>query len=165
MIAIYTLLLLFLIQFDFSDLFRQMYRLANVTLNDTETVLVYQIDYLNNLSLILNQYPPRTIQNYLIMRLLWVVIDYMPKKYRAITQQLVQALQGTTTEKKRSIMCNEFVNGVMGFAVSRPYLKKYFDDDARRQVRIAMQGMFSITEWSSYSPWKWLVIFAMLLLV
>jgi predicted metalloendopeptidase len=142
-----------------------MYRLANVTLNDAETVLVYQIDYLNNLSLILNQYPARTIQNYFIMRFLWVLIGYMPKKYRAITQELVQALQGTITEKKRSITCNKFVNVVMGFAVSRPYLKKYFDDDARRQVRIVMHGMFFIMEWSSYSPWKWLVIFAMLLLI
>jgi predicted metalloendopeptidase len=45
-----------------------------------------------------------------------------------------QAFRGTTAERPRSIICGSFVNGNMGFAVSKIYIERYFDENARNQV-------------------------------
>jgi hypothetical protein len=40
--------------------------LANVTLEDSETVVVSELDFLTNASVILDQTSPRILQNYFI---------------------------------------------------------------------------------------------------
>ncbi|CAF1544153.1 unnamed protein product, partial [Rotaria sordida] len=51
----------------------------------------------------------------------------------SIKENVQRRLRGTTAEQSRKIICGNFVNGNMGFAVSKLYIKKYFDDNARNQ--------------------------------
>jgi predicted metalloendopeptidase len=61
-------------------------------------------------------------------------VTNMPKRYRLIREPFDQTLRGTTAERPRSIICGSFVNGNMGFAVSKVYIKQYFDENAKNQV-------------------------------
>jgi predicted metalloendopeptidase len=61
-------------------------------------------------------------------------VTNMPKRYRSIREPFDQTFRGTTTERPRPIICGSFVNTNMGFAVSKIYIKQYFDENARNQV-------------------------------
>ncbi len=59
----------------------------------------------------------------------------MPKRYRSIREQFDRVFRGTSAERPRSITCGAYVNNNMGFAVAKLYIKKYFDENARNQVK------------------------------
>ncbi|CAF3960773.1 unnamed protein product [Rotaria sp. Silwood2] len=52
--------------FDFLGYLHELYLLANVTLIETDIVTVSELEYLRNVSLILNQQSSRTLQNYMV---------------------------------------------------------------------------------------------------
>ncbi|CAF1147439.1 unnamed protein product, partial [Adineta steineri] len=58
----------------------------------------------------------------------------LPKRFRSIRDNFDHVLHDTTAEPPRTVICGSFVNSVMGFAVSKPYIKKYFDDNVRNQT-------------------------------
>ena len=97
-------------------------------------VSVNQIDYLHNVSMIINQYSPRVVQNYLVWCFVFEMLDYMPKRFQMIKQNLNDLMLGTSGKQSRSIECSTSVNNVMGFAISRLYIEKYFSEQTRNQV-------------------------------
>jgi predicted metalloendopeptidase len=108
--------------------------LANVTLMDTDIVFISEIDFLRNASFIINQQSPRTLQNYIVWSFMMSQIDNMPQRFRTIKQQFNKIFREITTERSRTITCATYVNENMGFAVSKLYVNKYIDKDARNQV-------------------------------
>ncbi len=58
----------------------------------------------------------------------------MPRRFRLIREPFDQIFRGTIAERPRSVTCGNFVNANMGFAVSKVYIKQYFDENARNQV-------------------------------
>ena len=122
------------IQFDFTDYIRRAYLLGDVVLDDSDPVTLDNLQYLRNVSLIINQYPSRTIQNYVIWRFMMQQADYMSRQLREIKKRFDKMLQGNIAEELQKSTCATFVSNVMGFAVSKLYIKKYFDENARNQV-------------------------------
>ncbi|CAF0891456.1 unnamed protein product [Rotaria sordida] len=116
--------------FDFTDYVRRSYLLGNVTLQDTDIIAVSEIEYLNNVSLILQRASPRTIQNYIVWRFILSRTSDMPQHIRIIRQRFDRIFRGTNTERPRTVRCGSFVNRILGFAVSKLYIKKYFDENA-----------------------------------
>lgn len=102
---------------------------------DTDLVFVTEVDYVRNVSLIINQQARRTIQNYLVWRFLMSRIDSMPKKFRIIKQEFTKIFREITTERPRTITCANYVNNHMSFAVSKLYVNKYIDKSARSEVQ------------------------------
>jgi predicted metalloendopeptidase len=84
--------------------------------------------------LIISQTSSRILQNYFVWRFVMNRVTNMPKRYRSTREPFDQTFRGTTAERPRSIICGGFVNGNMGFAVSKVYIKQYFDENARNQV-------------------------------
>ena len=124
----------FFLQFDFYNYLRRLYLLANVTLVDSDLITINEPEFFHHISLLISQQSPRTIQNYLIWRFLMNQAKNLPKKYRDIKQIFIQAYQGIITEPSRNTTCAIYVNDNMGLAVSKLYIRKYFDADARNQV-------------------------------
>lgn len=106
-----------------------------MSLLDTDIVSVREMEYLRNVSLIIDQSSPRTIQNYMIWRFMMKQIDLMPRRLRMIKEEFDRIFQGTNTQRSRAITCGIYVNDNMGFAVSKLYLGTYFDRDALTQVK------------------------------
>ena len=153
----------FFLQFDFDDYLRRLYLLGNVTLIDTDWITINEPEFFRHVSLILSQQSSRTIQNYFIWRFLMNHAKNMPKKYRDIKQIFIQAFQGIITEPSRNTTCAIYVNENMGLAVSKLYIRKYFDANARNQVieRLICSLVFLYYWWRSL--WKWSSIFERLL--
>jgi predicted metalloendopeptidase len=86
-------------------------------------------------SLIIDRTPSRVLQNYVLWRFIMHRIDNMPKRFRSIKENFDHIFRGTTGVRPRNVICGNYVNGNMGFAVSKLYIKQYFDDNARNQVK------------------------------
>ncbi len=104
-----------------------------MNIEDGDVLDVSEFDYLSNVSSIVDRTPSRILQNYVIWRFMTHRIDNMPKRFRSIKENFDHVFRGTTTERPRTAICGNFVNGNMGFAVSKVYIKKYFDNNARNQ--------------------------------
>lgn len=108
--------------------------MVNITLADTDIVTVSELEYIRNVSLIINQQSPRTLQNYMVWRFIMNQASIMPKRFRNMRQQFDKVFQGVNAESPRDISCGKFVNTAMAFAVGKLYVKEYFDKTARNQV-------------------------------
>jgi membrane metallo-endopeptidase-like protein 1 len=108
--------------------------LANITLIDTDIVTVSELEYLRNVSLIINQQSPRTLQNYMVWRFIMNQVSYMPQRFRTIVQKFDRVFRGINTQQSRRISCGVDVNNIMGFAVAKLYKDEYFDQNARSEV-------------------------------
>jgi predicted metalloendopeptidase len=124
----------FSVQFNFPNHLRRLYAMANVILIDTDIVAVSEVEFLRNVSLIIDKQSPRTVQNYMIWHFMMNQVDYLPERFRDIKQKFLQVFKGIAFEPTRAIACANYVNANMGLAVSKLYIAKYFDKNARNQV-------------------------------
>ena len=121
-------------QFDLTGHVRRSYMLGNVTLLDTDVVSVSELEFIRNASQILEETSPRTLQNYMVWRFMMRRAANMPQAIRVFKDRFDRVFRGTTAEQPRTILCGNYVNSNMGFAVSKVYIKQYFDETARNQV-------------------------------
>ncbi|CAF3931320.1 unnamed protein product [Rotaria sordida] len=54
----------------------------------------------------------------------------MSQQIRNIRQRFDRIFHGTNAERPRDVECGSLTNAYMGFAVSKLYIKKYFDENA-----------------------------------
>lgn len=108
--------------------------MVEVPLIDTDVITINEIDYIRNVSLIITETSPRTLQNYLVWRFLMIQTANMPRRFQLIKQEFDQVYRGTNTLPSRIIYCGEYVNNIMGYAVAKLYKDRYFDTNARNQV-------------------------------
>jgi membrane metallo-endopeptidase-like protein 1 len=99
-------------------------------------VSVGEVEYLCNVSTIIGQTSSRTLQNYIVWRFMLHQVDNMPKRFRVLKKKIDRISRGITAERLRTVICGKYVNDNMGFAVSKLYIKKYFDEHVRIQVII-----------------------------
>ena len=109
-----------------------------MTLKNDDIVTVDEIDYLYNMSLLIEQTPKRVLQNYVVWAFLLRRLDDMPKRVRVLKEKFDRIFRGTTAERPRTSICGNFANANMGFAVSWLYIRQYFDHSARNQVKRTM---------------------------
>ncbi|CAF3818094.1 unnamed protein product [Rotaria magnacalcarata] len=144
----------FMTNFNFTNYLRQSYLIGNITLLDTDIVSISEVAYLVNISSILQQAPPRVVQNYLIWRFMMNRASSMPRRIRSTREQFDRVFKGTSAEPLRTTTCANYVNDNMGFAVSRLYVQQYFNDIARNQskeiiknIRSSMMMMLQKATW------------------
>lgn len=92
------------------------------------------MEVLKNISKIIDEESLITIKNYLIWRFLIKYIDYMPKRFRILKEKFNKIFAGVEKEKPRKIKCAQQVNKYMGFAISKLYINKYFDQYSKEKV-------------------------------
>jgi predicted metalloendopeptidase len=129
-----------IVQFDFTGYLREVYRLGHVILNDHDNISISELTFLRNASSIIDRTPARIVQNYFVWRFMMNRAANMPKRYRAIRELFERVFRGTTAERPRLITCGMYVNVNMGFAVAKLYIKKHFDQNARNQVSVFVNG-------------------------
>jgi len=78
----------------------------------------------------------------------------LPRRIRSIREQFDRVFKGTSAEPTRAITCANYVNDNMGFAVSRLYIQKYFNENARNEskdiiknIRSSMMEMLLNATW------------------
>nr|KAF6506586.1 membrane metalloendopeptidase like 1 [Rousettus aegyptiacus] len=100
-----------------------------------EEVVVYGTPYLQNLEDIIDLYSARTLQNYLVWRLVLDRISSLSRRFRDARANYRKALYGTTVEEVRWRECVSYVNSNMESAVGSLYVKAAFPGDSKNVVR------------------------------
>ncbi|CAF1624746.1 unnamed protein product [Rotaria sp. Silwood1] len=119
--------------FGFTNYIQHIYSLSNIPLYDNDIVSVSELEFLRNASSIIDSSSRRVLQNYIIWRFIMSRISDMPKRYRALKDPFDEAYRGTFAQRPRSITCGSYINSNMGFALSKIYIKQYFDESAKQQ--------------------------------
>lgn len=122
------------IQFDFLGYISELYLLGNVTLTESDIINVSELEYIRNVTSLVNQTPSRTLQNYIVWRFIMIQAGNMPQRFRAIKQKFEQVFQGISSQPSNVMSCVGYVNNIMGNAVAKLYKDEYFDSNARNQV-------------------------------
>ncbi|XP_027621230.1 membrane metallo-endopeptidase-like 1 isoform X3 [Tupaia chinensis] len=108
---------------------------VKIKLLPNEEVVVYGIPYLQNLENIMDIYPARTMQNYLVWRLVLDRISSLSQRFKDARVNYRKALYGTTVEEVRWRECVSYVNSNMESAVGSLYVKEAFPGDSKSMVR------------------------------
>uniref|UniRef100_H0WNI6 Membrane metalloendopeptidase like 1 n=1 Tax=Otolemur garnettii TaxID=30611 RepID=H0WNI6_OTOGA len=108
---------------------------VKIKLLPNEEVVVYGVPYLQNLENIIGTYTSRTLQNYLVWRLVLDRIGSLSQRFKDARTSYRKALYGTTKEEARWRECVSYVNGNMESAVGSLYVKEAFPGDSKNMVR------------------------------
>ncbi|XP_049731821.1 membrane metallo-endopeptidase-like 1 [Elephas maximus indicus] len=108
---------------------------VRIDLLPEEEVVVYGIPYLRNLEDIIDAYSARTMQNYLIWRLVLDRISSLSQRFKDTRVNYRKALYGTTVEEVRWRECVSYVNSNMESAVGSLYVREAFPRDSKKMVR------------------------------
>ncbi|XP_021015789.1 membrane metallo-endopeptidase-like 1 isoform X4 [Mus caroli] len=117
---------------------------VEVELFPDEEVVVYGIPYLENLEDIIDSYSARTMQNYLVWRLVLDRIGSLSQRFKEARVDYRKALYGTTVEEVRWRECVSYVNSNMESAVGSLYIKRAFSKDSKSTVRELIEKVRSV---------------------
>ncbi|XP_060055892.1 membrane metallo-endopeptidase-like 1 isoform X2 [Erinaceus europaeus] len=108
---------------------------VKIKLLPDEEVVVYGIPYLQNLEDIIEDISPRTMQNYLVWRLVLDRISSLSQRFKEARTNYRKALYGTTVEEVRWRECVSYVNSNMESAVGSLYVKEAFSGESKNLVK------------------------------
>ncbi|XP_006871796.1 PREDICTED: membrane metallo-endopeptidase-like 1 [Chrysochloris asiatica] len=108
---------------------------VRIKLQPNEEVVVYGIPYLKSLEDIIDAYSARTMQNYLIWRLVLDHISNLSQRFKDTRMNYRKALYGTTVEEARWRECVSYVNSNMENAVGSLYVREAFPRNSKKMVR------------------------------
>ncbi|XP_053777819.1 membrane metallo-endopeptidase-like 1 [Desmodus rotundus] len=108
---------------------------VKIKLLPDEEVVVYGIPYLQNLEDIIDAFSARTMQNYLVWRLVLDRVSSLSQRYKDARANYRKALYGKTKEEARWRECVSYVNSNMESAVGSLYVKEAFSQDSKDVVR------------------------------
>uniref|UniRef100_A0A2K5Q626 EEF1AKMT4-ECE2 readthrough transcript protein n=1 Tax=Cebus imitator TaxID=2715852 RepID=A0A2K5Q626_CEBIM len=114
--------------------------LSPLELSDSEPVVVYGMDYLQQVSELINRTEPSILNNYLIWNLVQKTTLSLDRRFESAQEKLLETLYGT---KKSCVprwqTCISNTDDALGFALGSLFVKATFD----RQSKEIAEGMIS----------------------
>ncbi|NWR57767.1 NEP protein, partial [Bucorvus abyssinicus] len=120
--------------FNWSKFINEIMSTVQISVENTEHVIVYDPEYLIRLKPILTNYTARDFQNYMIWRFVMDLVSSLSRNYKDTRNAFLKALYGTTSETAVWRRCANYVNGKMENAVGRLYVKEAFAGDSKHVV-------------------------------
>ncbi|XP_055984412.1 membrane metallo-endopeptidase-like 1 [Sorex fumeus] len=120
--------------FNWTLFIRMVLSSANIPLLPDEQVVVYGVPYLQSLEDIIDTFSARTLQNYLVWRLILDRISSLSQRFRDARANYRKTLYGTTVEEVRWRECVSYVNSNMESAVGSLYVQQAFPEESKRAV-------------------------------
>ncbi|XP_071439612.1 neprilysin-4-like [Hetaerina americana] len=100
------------------------------TLNST-IVVVFGFRYFKDLAGLLEKYPPRTVQSYMMWRFASHRASNLDSRFLAAIAQLRRTLTGREEEPPRWETCVAHTTAALGHAVGSLFVKRYFDEQSK----------------------------------
>ncbi|KAL5015470.1 hypothetical protein ScPMuIL_009740 [Solemya velum] len=126
---------------------------VNISIQDNEPILVTSPNYFYNLFNVMEKHSNRTIVNYMMWGMIMSRTSQLPRRFREMGKDLRKAVSGTVTSRPWWKTCSSFVNGNLGLAVGRLFIKETFDEDAKtnanliHHIRGAFRELISELDW------------------
>ncbi|KAL3861161.1 hypothetical protein ACJMK2_007226, partial [Sinanodonta woodiana] len=144
--------------FDWLRYLEMIFSYVNLTINETEVVVVYAPEYLEKLMTLLANTSNRTIVNYLQWRIMMNRVTNLADKHRETRKEYHKTIYGSETERARWRDCVDYVNDNMGDAVGRLFVGMHFDEDAKKSalemihdIRAAFNELLEEVDWMDHT--------------
>ncbi|XP_054009657.1 neprilysin-4-like isoform X1 [Hylaeus anthracinus] len=102
--------------------------------NISEPVVVFALQYIQDLVNLLAKTSPRTIANYLLWRFVKHRVNNLDDRFQEAKQKFYYILFGREQAPPRWKNCVAQVNSNMGMAVGSMFVKKYFDEKSKNDT-------------------------------
>ncbi|XP_066097097.1 endothelin-converting enzyme 2 isoform X5 [Saccopteryx bilineata] len=114
--------------------------LSPLELSDSEPVVVYGMDYLQQVSELINHTEPSILNNYLIWNLVQKTTSSLDRRFESAQEKLLETLYGTKKScTPRWQTCISNTDDALGFALGSLFVKATFD----QQSKEIAEGMIS----------------------
>ncbi|XP_029035682.1 neprilysin-4-like isoform X3 [Osmia bicornis bicornis] len=122
--------------------------------NVSEPVVVYALQYIQDLVNLLSKTSPRTVANYLLWRFVRHRVNNLDDRFQEAKQKFYYILFGREQAPSRWKNCVAQVNSNMGMAVGSMFVKKYFDEKSKndtlsmtREIQRSFRELLNQTSW------------------
>ncbi|XP_018784538.1 PREDICTED: membrane metallo-endopeptidase-like 1 isoform X1 [Bactrocera latifrons] len=128
--------------------------LQNRNVRDTEQVVIYALDYMNDLVRLIRTTEPTTVSNYLLWRFVRHRINNVDDRFEDTKQKFYHSLFGREESPQRWKVCIAQVNTNMGMALGSMFVRRYFDENSKRdtlkmthELQQAFREILKNTDW------------------
>ncbi|XP_004523569.1 neprilysin-4 isoform X1 [Ceratitis capitata] len=132
--------------------------LQDRNVRDSEEVVIYALEYMNDLVGLLRTSDPTTISNYLLWRFVRHRINNVDDRFEDTKQKFYHSLFGREESPQRWKVCIAQVNTNMGMALGSMFVRKYFDENSKRdtlkmthELQQAFREILKSTDWLDLS--------------
>ncbi|XP_046832673.1 neprilysin-4-like isoform X1 [Vespa crabro] len=122
--------------------------------NTSEPVVVFALQYIQDLVNLLSKTEPRTIANYLLWRFVRHRVNNLDDRFQEAKQKFYYILFGIEQAPPRWKNCVSQVNANMGIAVGSMFVRKYFDEKSKndtlsmtREIQESFRALLNQTTW------------------
>lgn len=119
-----------------------------------EEIVIYALDYMEELVNLLSDTDSKTIANYLLWRFVRHRINNVDDRFDDIKQTFYHALFGREESPSRWKVCISQVNTNMGMALGSMFVRKYFDENSKKdtlqmthELQQAFRDILQTTDW------------------
>ncbi|XP_019700652.1 neprilysin-4 isoform X3 [Harpegnathos saltator] len=124
------------------------------SVNYSEPVVVFALQYIQDLVVLLSKTRPRTVANYILWRFVRHRVNNLDDRFQEVKQKFYYILFGREQAPSRWKNCVTQVNSNMGMAVGSMFVKKYFDENSKndtlsmtREIQRSFRELLDKTNW------------------
>ena len=116
--------------------FQKLFEFGNEKLDiqETERVIIGDVNFYQNLSSVLGSTETRTLANYIGWRIAQQAMDYLGSEARDILQKFMKAITGADQKSPQWKICLGKVSSHYKYVVSSMYARFIFNADSKKQV-------------------------------
>ncbi|VDD93608.1 unnamed protein product [Enterobius vermicularis] len=107
--------------------------LHNYLTNNTE-VVICELEYLSDVSKLLNQTESRIVVNYLLWRIATFATKLLDSRYENIKQDFSRVMTGQQAKSPRWKDCAQTPTGLLPFAAGALYVREHFDSEDKKEA-------------------------------
>lgn len=124
------------------------------TVNRSEVVVMFAMEYMKLLVTLLGRTEPKTISNYLMWRFVRHRVNNLDDRFQDAKQKFYFVLFGREQSPPRWKSCVNQVNANMGMAVGAMFVRRYFDENSKKdtlgmtyELQQSFRELLNTTEW------------------
>lgn len=102
---------------------------------------VVEPDYLRQLPRIMSKYSPRTIDNYILWRIVQEYVHLLPLEFQEPSEKFSEMLLGVTARPMRWEQCVETVTHHLPMIVGSMYVRRYFESEDKNEITKIMEAL------------------------
>ncbi|KAJ9601452.1 hypothetical protein L9F63_000369, partial [Diploptera punctata] len=122
--------------------------------NLSEPIVVFALNYIQDLVSLIGQTQPRTVANYLLWRFVRHRTNNLDDRFEDAKQKFFYILFGREEAPPRWKVCVTQVNSHLGMAVGAMFVQKYFDENSKNDtLHMTEEIMQSFQELLSQTTW------------
>ncbi|CAG0879907.1 unnamed protein product [Cyprideis torosa] len=114
---------------------------TDVVIDANEEIVVYEPEFMEKLTALVDATDRRTLANYLSWRLVFDFGDQTNQQMTDIFFEFQKVIAGVTAPLERSLVCASITNSLMGMAISRRYVERYFAPEAKEEVEVLISDL------------------------